>query len=95
MVIFICVLVSHFITIYFQGIYWVSSNFVYERSQGEESDIGKIGLEVGKNFKLGVSFYKADDYQFYDVSNLTKDVAIKIIKYKVEKLQGSNIQTIQ
>lgn len=40
-------------------------------------------FEVGKNFKLAVSFYKMSEYNFEDVRNLTANVGLSMMKYKV------------
>lgn len=45
-------------------------------------------FEVGKNFKFALSFYKINNYDFLDVSNITSDVGISVIKYKTEKING-------
>ena len=36
---------------------------------------------------------KIDDFDFFDVRNLVKDVGLSVVKYKVVKLQGANTQT--
>lgn len=89
LLIFICVLASHFVTIYFSDLNRVSINKVVD----QRSEARKIKLSVGKNFKLAVSFSKIDNFDFFDVHNLVKDVGLSVVKYKVVKLQGANTQT--
>lgn len=35
-------------------------------------------METGKNFKFMLSFFKNDDYNFQNVSDIVKDVGIEI-----------------
>jgi hypothetical protein len=51
-------------------------------------------FETGKNFKMLVSFIKPDSILFHNVSNLAKDVGLSIVKYKIIKNSGQNVQTI-
>ncbi len=84
MLIFICFLTSHFLTIYFSQFHRVSQNKIVD----QDSEDRKMVFEVGKNFKFALSFYKINNYDFLDVSNITKDVGISVIKYKTEKMNG-------
>ncbi len=84
--IFICILVSHFLTVYFSDFNRVSINKVVD----QRSEARKIKLDVGKNFKLALSFTKVDDFDFYDVHSLAQDVGLSVVKYKIVKTQGAN-----
>lgn len=38
---------------------------------------------VGENFKLAVSFFKLEDFSFFDVRNLINSTLIALVKYHV------------
>lgn len=57
------------------------------------SDIGNMQFKTGENFKLLMSFTKIDDYDILDVSNITADVGLSVIKYKIERTSATNMKT--
>lgn len=40
-----------------------------------------------------MSFTKIDDYDILDVSNITADVGLSVIKYKIERTSATNMKT--
>lgn len=68
-------------TVYFSNFHFVSN----ERMLADNEDDLAINLDVSENFKFMVSFIKADDFHFLDVSNITDEVSLKLVKMKTVK----------
>lgn len=78
-------------TVYFSDFHRVSQNKVSEQN----TEKLRMNFEVGKNFKLAVSFYKMSEYNFLDVRNLTSNIGLSMIKYTVQRNSDSSVSTTQ
>lgn len=54
-----------------------------------------MSFKVGQNIKLAISFFKINDFSYFDVYNITSNVGIALLRYKVERLENSTQTTIE